>query len=212
MNSVSNQFYILHDQHKINCIVGQGLLADGVKTTIDNVEHVSFEYVQSQSIDWFQRRQFIVALSDVAFKQKIVNFLNEYNVHYFSIVGHNNIIGVNTKIGHGTFINSYNDFLGGPTVGDHCVITTHCQLGHQVKIKDFCHVSAHCFISNIAIGTGNVIGLKSLIFGNPTDNCQTADYCNFIINSVVTCDIKESGTYFGHKKMSSQNSLTHRIL
>jgi acetyltransferase-like isoleucine patch superfamily enzyme len=208
---MNSQFNLLYDNGKIKCVIGTGSMAHTVKEILNNAENVSFEYAKTQNSEWFQQRQFLIGISDTDLKQQIVNYFDQYNTHYFSVVGKNNIFGDKTIVGVGTFINSYNDLLSSPTVGNHCIVTTHCQLGHDVAIGDFSHISSYCYLNNVAVKTGVVIGLGTRIIGNK-NQLIVVDYCNFVVNSVVNRDILSTGTYFGNRKLSDKTSKEHKIV
>lgn len=210
IDSLGSQFDILYDRGLIRCVVGLGAVAHSIKDILGNAEQVSVEHAMSQSLDWIAKRQFLIAISNVSTKQQVVNYLNKSCAHYFSVVGKQNNIFSFNDIGAGTFINYCNDLLSGPHIGNHCIVSAYCQLGHNVTVGDFCHISAYSYINNVKLGTGSVLGVRSSITGNPL--ITTADYCNFIINSVVTKHVPVAGTYFGDRKLSDQSSLEHQIL
>jgi NDP-sugar pyrophosphorylase family protein len=210
MADISQLWYTLHDNGSIKCLIGQGTLSTCIKYALGDVEHVSFEYVKLQTYDWIAQRQFILGTSDVKFKQEIVAWLDQHQAHYFSLIGCSNVISAGTMIGHGTFINLYNDLMSDSIIGDHCVITTHCQLGHGVEIKNFSHISSYCYLNNIVLGQGTVFGLRTTAAG--PEHKKIPDYCNFLMNSVITDSYEHAGTYYNKKKISNQNSLLHRIL
>lgn len=210
VDSLYSQFSILHDQGLIKCVVGRGAMAHSIKDILVDAEQVSVEYAMSQPLDWIEKRQFLIGISNVNVKQQAVNYLNQFCAHYFSVVGKQNNIFSYNNIGVGTFINYCNELLPGPRIGDHCIVTAYCQIGHNVTIGDFCHISAYSYLNNVKLGNGSVLGVRSSITGNPA--MTTVDYCNFIINSVVNKDITVAGTYFGNRKLSDQSSLEHQIL
>jgi NDP-sugar pyrophosphorylase family protein len=208
--NIQHQFDILHDQGLIKCVVGLGTIAHSIKDILGDVEQVSTEHVMLQSPEWIAERQFLLGISNVKVKKQVVEYLDRSHAHYFSLVGKQNNIFSYNNIGVGTFINYCNELLSDPKVGNHCIVTAYCQLGHNVVIGDFCHISAYTYINNAHLGTGNILGTRSAITGSPL--ITTVDYCNFIINSVVNKDVTVAGTYFGNRKLSDQSSLEHQIL
>lgn len=208
----NGDYQILHDNGSIYCLIGKGLLADCIRSSLESrdVEHVSFEYVRSQDANWIGQRQFLVGTSAVKFKQEVVEYLDKYHAHYFSVIGKINSISSKTRIGGGTFINMFNNLLHDTIIGDHCVITTHCQISHNVVVGDFSHISPYSYLNNVKLGKGTVIGLRTTTTNK--SQIEIADYCNFMLNSIITDNITQSGTYFGDKKTSSQSSIEHRIL
>jgi len=210
VSSQNSNYRVLHDNGSIQCLIGQGTMADSIKSALGTTEHVSFEFVQSQTLDWINQRQFLIGTSVVKFKQQVVNYLDRFGAHYFSLVGINNIISPGTQIGKGTFINIFNDLSADSIIGDHCVVTTHCQFGHNVEIGSLSHISSYAYLNNTVLGKGTIIGLRVSMVSR--SQILITDYCNFILNGVVTDSVIQSGTYFGNRKMSDQNSIEHRIL
>jgi UDP-3-O-[3-hydroxymyristoyl] glucosamine N-acyltransferase len=206
------KFKILNASGKKLCFVGHSNLTRSVFPIVGqshDCENVSVEDLHNQSIDWFQQRSFIIISSDVAFKIKIVDYLDSKNASYFSIINELNNINVNVQIGDGTCIFSFNDMTIGPiTIGRHCVIGSHNIFSHGVNIGDFCHVGHHGFYNKAMIGKGNVFGIGvSLV-----DDIKIVDFCNCLTGSVITKNISVPGTYHGNRKLNSHTSLTNRIL
>jgi bifunctional N-acetylglucosamine-1-phosphate-uridyltransferase/glucosamine-1-phosphate-acetyltransferase GlmU-like protein len=208
---MQKKFHILHDNHKIKCVIGLGTMAQTILGSTDYIDQFSFEHIMSQPASWIQQRQFIVATSDIKLKKNIVEYLDKFKVNYFSLVSPDNNLHSYDGIGQGTWINSYNELLSEPIIKDHCIITSYCQLGHNIVINNFCHISAYSYMNNVSLGQGTVLGLRTSVIGS-AELTSTPDFCNFIINSVVTKNLIHSGTYFGNKKISDDSSLTKRIL
>lgn len=207
-------FRILHDQGRQLCFVGLGNMSQLIQQEFPDSLLVSLEDLDQQSQSWFDSKQFIAITSDVALKQKIVAKVEQRNGAFFSLVHELNRISPTTKIGKGCYVDCYNQSLPNDDVeiGNHCLISSFIMLGHHVKIKDFCHVSAYCFLSNCELGQGTVVGVSSRIVGKVNQTLQIADYCNILIGSTVTKSINISGTYFHDRKSLSAGSLEHRTL
>lgn len=207
-------FQILHDQGRQLCFVGLGNMSRLIQKEFPDSVTVSLEDLDQQSQSWFDSKQFIAITSDVALKQKIVASVLQRNGSFFSLVHEQNRISPTTKIGKGCYVDCYNQSLPNDDVeiGNHCLISSFIMLGHHVKIRDFCHVSAYCFLSNCELGQGTVVGVSSRIVGKVNQILQIADYCNILIGSTVTKSINISGTYFHDRKSLSAGSLEHRTL
>jgi len=209
-----SRFQILHDQGRQLCFIGLGNMSRLIQTEFPDSLAISLEELDQQSQSWFDSKQFIAITSDVALKEKIVTSVNQRNCSFFSLVHELNRISPATKIGKGCYVDCYNQSLPNDDVeiGNHCLISSFIMLGHHVKIKDFCHVSAYCFLSNCELGQGTVVGVSSRIVGKVNQTLQIADYCNILIGSTVTKSINISGTYFHDRKSLSAGSLEHRTL
>jgi UDP-3-O-[3-hydroxymyristoyl] glucosamine N-acyltransferase len=207
-------FQILHDQGQQLCFVGLGNMSRLIQKEFPGSLAVSLEDLDQQSQSWFDSKQFIAIASDVVLKQKIVASVEQRNGAFFSLVHELNRISPTTKIGKGCYVDCYNQSLPNDDVeiGNHCLISSFIMLGHHVKIRDFCHISAYCFLSNCELGQGTVVGVSSRIVGKVNQTLQIADYCNILIGSTVTKSINISGTYFHDRKSLSAGSLEHRTL
>lgn len=207
-------FRILHDQGRQLCFVGLGNMSRLIQKEFSGSTLISLEDLEKQSPSWFNNHQFIVITSDVALKQRIVAQVTDRGGVFFSLVHDLNRIATSTKIGRGCYVDCYNQSLPNDDVeiGNHCLISSFIMLGHHVKIGDFCHVSAYCFLSNCELGQGTVVGVSSRIVGKVNQTLEIADYCNILIGSTVTKSINSSGTYYHDRKSLSAGSLEHRTL
>jgi UDP-3-O-[3-hydroxymyristoyl] glucosamine N-acyltransferase len=207
-------FRILHDQGRQLCFVGLGSMSILVQKEFPGSTLISLEDLEKQSQSWFDSQQFIAVTSDVILKQKIVAQVIDRGGVFFSLVHELNRIAPSTKIGRGCYVDCYNQSLPNDDVeiGDHCLISSFIMLAHHVKIKDFCHVSAYCFLGNCELGQGTVVGASSRIVGKIHQTLEIADYCNILIGSTVTKSINTSGTYYHDRKSLSAGSLEHRTL
>jgi UDP-3-O-[3-hydroxymyristoyl] glucosamine N-acyltransferase len=207
-------FRTLHDQGRQLCFVGLGNMSRLIQKEFPGSLAVSLEDLDQQSQSWVDSKQFIAITSDVALKQKIVASVEQRNGAFFSLVHELNRISPTTKIGKGCYVDCYNQSLPNDNVeiGNHCLISSFIMLGHHVKIRDFCHISAYCFLNNCELGQGTVVGVSSRIVGKVNQTLQIADYCNILIGSTVTKSINISGTYFHDRKSLSAGSLEHRTL
>jgi carbonic anhydrase/acetyltransferase-like protein (isoleucine patch superfamily) len=212
------QYEILYDNGRPLIAIGLGSLSSTVFSILpkSRTQQLSVEDVLDRGQSWFDQHQFIVCTSDVVLKQKVVSHLKDKNAQFFSLVGTQNNIPRDTKIGTGTFINCFNDMSSGPIeIGSHCIITCFNHFGHGTYINDYCHVSSYCFISQCKIGTGCVIGVKTNLVGGWDSISQPialAPYTNVMMNSVITKSIEQAGTYYSNRKTSSETSLEKRIL
>ena len=213
-----NQYKILYDSGRPFVAVGLGSLSSTVFSILpkSRTHQLSVEEVLNGGQTWIDQHQFIICTSDVLLKQKVVGYLKEKNAQFFSLVGTQNNLTDDIKIGTGTFINNFNDIMSGPIeIGDHCIVTCFNQFSHGTYINDYCHVSSYCFISQCRIGTGCVIGVRTNLVGgwdNVAQPIVLAPYTNVTMNSTITKSIETAGTYHSNRKISSETSLTKRIL
>lgn len=210
-----NLFSILHDAARPLCFVGHSSLSQEIVSDIKHdrvcVQH-SLEELETKSREWFDKHQFIVLSSDVAFKQQVVAFLQQQQAHFFSIIGKNNVVNHDTVIGRGTYIYNFNDLLfRGNYIGNHCIVVAYCHFSHGVHIGDYSHISSYTYLNNCEIGTGSIIGIRSSVVGF-SSKISIADNTNLMLGSVVTKNLPDTGTYFGNRRINDKSSLQQRIL
>lgn len=174
--------------------------------------HLTVEEVEAYTQGWVNQHQFICAVSNVAFKRVVVERLSGFNPHYFSIVGSYNSFN-NVSVGQGTYIQHYNDLaFGDGVIGNHCTLGSYLGFSHDVIIGDFCHVSGHCFLNYATLNDGVVLPVQTTVLGDPDRRIEIAENCNFMTGSTVTKSITETGTYFGNRRVSSESSVTYKVL
>ena len=192
--------YFNHMLHKY--FVGMG-----VNATIAKVEDIVTNNQQ-----WFDDHQFICVSYNVRTKRFITGELEKFKPHYFSIIGSNNLF-LDLPIGHGTYIEHHTiGMWENCSIGNHCSILSHNQLGHDIKLNDYCHVSGFSFLAFGEVGAGNCMALRTSFLGNEHQYISTAENCNFMTGSVITKDITESGTYYGNRRVSGETSVTMEVL
>jgi serine acetyltransferase len=211
----NHQYSLLHDNGHHLCFVGRTVYNKMLYNYWQDKKHclhVTIEYAESQSQDWFDKHQFICAVSNVAFKRQVVERLSKFNPHYFSIVGSYNSFN-NVNIGQGTYIQHYNDLaFGDGIIGDHCTLGSYLGFSHAVVVGDYCHISGYCFLNYTTLQKGVVLPVRTTILGDPDRQIEIAENCNFMTGSTVTKSITETGTYFGNRKVSAESSVTYKIL
>jgi carbonic anhydrase/acetyltransferase-like protein (isoleucine patch superfamily) len=210
-------FKILHDNNLPLCFVGLGAMSKSFYSFFCNYRNsiiIGYEEVEQKSKEWLQQYQFIAITSDVRRKIKIVNTLTQSGVHFFSLLHNYSSVSPSFKCGHGTFIGAFNSFdVSDITVGNHAIISTHNTFGHELHIRDFCHIGHHSFLNFADIGQGSVLGSNVNIMQSELNQTVVIpEYCNIMSYSMITNSLPESGTYYKSRKISSDTSLTKRIL
>lgn len=208
------EFKILHDTGKVLCFIGNSHINKEMfryfKQTRE-CEQILYEEILTKDQNWINDRQFIVTTASIYFRKLVVDGLSHFTPHYFSICGMQNHIGLDVVIGHGVLIHSFNTILDGVVVGDHTMLTTHSVFSHHSVIKDFCHIGSHSQILVATVGTGCYIAARASIVGTIDSPTIVADYCNFILGSMVTKTIESAGTYYGNRCLNHVTSLDKKI-
>jgi len=175
-------------------------------------ELVSLEHALVQSPDWWQQRQFMCAVTNVAFKKQVVDAVSFQNPAWFSVVENSSGICHNVQIGKNTLINFHNVIYDGTEIGDHVTLTNFLMLSHQVKVADMCHISPYTYLCYTTLMPGVCVGLRSSFPGKPSDPIQIAAWSNLLMDSRVTKTIDASGTFFGNRQRDTLTSLQVKIL
>ena len=209
------QYHMIHDQQRTLCFVGKTFhnhtLYEYFKTQ-RLCEHLTVEQVLEKDQAWFDQRQFMCAVTNIGFKKQVVDSLEKFNLHWFSVVSDNSIIGHQVTVGYNTFVNNFNVVFDQNTIGNHCTITNYVQLSHGVTVGDFGHISPYGYLCFTELRQGVCVGLRSSFPGKPDNTIVVTDWCNFMMNSVVINSIATPGTYFGKRLQSNETSLTYKIL
>lgn len=138
---------------------------------------------------------YIIAIGDNIERQKIFNYLLEQGIgNCISVISKNSNIGIETKIGKGTFI-AANTYLGPQVkIGNNSIVNTGSVIEHEVMIGNHTHIAPHTTIcGRSVIGNYVICGAGSTIIDKVT-------ICNHVVigaGAVVIDDITESGIYIG---------------
>ena len=173
---------------------------------------VSLEYAVAQESDWWAERQFMCAVTNVAFKKQVVNAVAARNPDWFSVIENSSEICRDVQIGKNTLINFHNVLYDGTEIGNHVTLTNFLMLSHDVKIKDMCHISPYSYLCFTDLQQGVCVGLRSSFPGKPHESISVAAWSNLAMDSRVTRSITEPGTYYGNRKLNNLSSLDIKIL
>lgn len=138
---------------------------------------------------------YIVAIGDNLKRKKIYEALLKFQMgHCISVVANNAIIGIETKIGKGTFIAS-NTYIGPEVkIGNNTIINTGSLIEHEVVIGDHTHIAPHVTIcGRTRIGNNVFCGAGSTII----DKVAICDNVIIGAGAVVIDDITKTGVYVG---------------
>jgi UDP-3-O-[3-hydroxymyristoyl] glucosamine N-acyltransferase len=210
------QHRILYDNGKRLCLIGNTEMSRRIQSWLEaegrKVDLILLEDLIAKSVDWINQRQYMLVTSDIQFRLAAVDALKNYDLNWFSAIGVNNVTHADLEIGRSVFIGSYNYFSSpGTVIADYTHISSHCMIGEQVRIEKYSHVSAYVFLNHCTLGQGCIIGLRSTVV-NQVGVLQIPDWTNLMTGSVVSKPIETSGTYYGNKLVSTEDSRTNRIL
>ena len=208
-------YEILHDLERPLCFIGdtwhnhtQHQYWSGLRSS----ELVSLEHAMIQAPHWWAERQFMCAVTNVAFKKKVSEAVSDHDPSWFSVIERSTHIGHDVHIGKNTLINFQNVIYDGTDIGDHVTLTNFLMLSHKVKIQDMCHVSPYSYLCFTTLRPGGCVGLRSSFPGKPDAGIEIAAWSNVLMDSRVTQSIHTAGTYFGNRKRDPLASLDVKIL
>jgi hypothetical protein len=212
---VSQTFDLLHDNGKPLCFVSTGSLSSSIHADLSCSRPSKLaRFEEVKEFDHFDRYQYICLTSDIVLKKQVVNFLEDRGCSFFSVI--HKVNHLHNKIGHGTFVNGYNQGMSGDRsrIGNHCVIATHSLLSHDCIIDDFCHVSSFAFLARCHLEQGCCLGIRVSVFSDLDSDkiAKIPEFTNLISGSMITTPILQAGTYFSNRRISHETSLTKRIL
>jgi acetyltransferase-like isoleucine patch superfamily enzyme len=210
------QHRILHDNGKRLCLIGNTEMSRRIRSWLEaeghKVDLILLEELLAKSTEWINQRQYMLVTSDIQFRLAAVTALKNHDLNWFSAMGVNNITHADLEIGRSVFIGNYNIFSSpGIVIDDHAHISSHCMIGDQARIGKYSHVSGYVFLNHCTLGQGCIVGLRSTVV-NQTGVLQIPDWTNLMAGSVVSKPIEISGTYYGNKLVSKEDSKTNRIL
>ena len=212
---MSTPYYnILYDNGKTICFVGETYANQIIHNAFK--DHRRCELIRSEALDgktqdWYNDRQFFCTSSTLPFKEKVIATLDQFNVNYVSFVEKSTIVSDNVTIGYNTCIQSYCNLFDGVSVGNHCHLVTYITLAHETIVENFCYICPYSYICFTTLGKGAVVGLRSSFVPVPPERFIIPEYTNFLMNSVVTKPVTATGTYYGNRRMSREDSLTNKI-
>jgi sugar O-acyltransferase (sialic acid O-acetyltransferase NeuD family) len=109
--------------------------------------------------------KFIVGITDVRLKPKVVEFAESKGMKPVSIIHSTAYVAPSATIGEGTFVAPQAVVSVNAKVGAHSIIHIHSSIGHDSSISQFCAVLPGARISgNVTLEDGVVIGSGSFVF------------------------------------------------
>lgn len=142
-----------------------------------------------------EKDAYIIAVGDNQKRANLYQALHDKDMgHCISIFSKNSSVGMDAKIGQGSFIAS-GAYIGPQAViGNNTIINTGSIIEHEVRIGDNSHIAPHATVcGRTKIGNHVFCGAGSTVI----DSVSICDHVIIGAGAVVVKDIKESGTYLG---------------
>lgn len=122
-------------------------------------------------------------------------FFKMDNKELLTIVSATSCIGVDAKIGRGTFVGNFVNIGVQSYIGDNCIINTSAVIEHECRVDSHTHIAPRaCVCGRSSIGERVFIGAGAIIINN-------IDICSDVIvgaGAVVIKNITEPGVYIGN--------------
>ena len=162
------------------------------KYNINSVDLISPE--EFLSLQNKNNYQYFLAFSlDMVLKNKICNILDEENLDCPTFIDDTSVILSDCKIGKGVTIGPFST-IQNCTIGNYCIIESHCLIAHHVELGKNCIVHVGTLIAGrTTIGENCTFGFKSGVINkvNITDNVNLGAFSN------ITKDVTKPGRYVG---------------
>ena len=175
-------------------------------------ETVTLEHCLQQSQQWWDERQFMCAVTNVAFKKKVAELTTRFIPSWFSVINETSCTGYDVIVGRNTWVNCFNTIYDSNIIGDHVTISNYVQLSHHVQIGDMCHISPYSYLCFADIGRGVCMAMRCAVPGKPGNRISVCDWANVLMDSRITRSITVPGTWYGNRKLNNQSSLDVKIL
>ncbi len=108
---------------------------------------------------------FIVGITDVRLKPRVVEFASANGLKPFSVIHPTAYVAPSATIGDGTFVAPQAVVSVNAKVGSHSIIHFHSSVGHDSQIAEYCAILPGARISgNVTLAEGVVVGSGAFVF------------------------------------------------
>lgn len=138
---------------------------------------------------------FICSYASVEEREKSITIMESKGAQFVNIIHPTaNILSTN-KLGVGNFIGAFTTLSVNSTIGNHCVIQDHCNIGHDSIIGDY----SHLYVGNIVCGI-NTLGKSATVFTGSViyPKLKVGDGASIGAGSVVMRSVKPGTTVMGN--------------
>ena len=135
--------------------------------------------------------EFIIGIGNNEIRKTIAE---KYDVSYYTAIHPTAILPNEYTIEEGTTVMAKTVINMHAHIGQHCIINTGAIVEHDCNIEDYVHISPNATVcGGVRIGECTQIGASATV----RNYKSITSHCMIGMGSVVTDDIKESGTYIG---------------
>lgn len=138
---------------------------------------------------------FITALGSIASRRRCAEAIAARGGRFISIVHRTASLGMNVKVGEGSFIAHNVVLTADIEVGRHACVFHNTSIGHDCRLGDFSHVYAQCTLGGaVMVGEGAAVFPGSRVVPRRTIGAGAT----VGIGSVVVLNVRPGATVYGN--------------
>ena len=152
----------LPESEKIN-ILGYIDYEENIKP---HYEKYNFEAPVLCDIDSYEPKpdeEVLIAIMDIAFREKMINALLAKNAKIGSFFHHNVVMPENLEIGEGNIVGPFCMIEKYAKVGSYNFLTAYCFIAHDCVVGDNNFFSVAGIAGSVKVGNNNSFGIKSCV-------------------------------------------------
>jgi len=180
-------------------VIGQGISVQEIAHWIKETESIDvFPVTTEDFVNLSDNSQGIIGFWNFSYRKEFIEKIKTLKRRWPTYIHPQTYVTNQNLIGQGTVVLSMSVLGYGVSVGDFCMIGEFCKIGHNTQLGN-----------NVVMTPGSIIGGSTKIHDNVwlgqsssvKDQLNITNNVEFLMNSVVTKDILESGKYYGNKKV-----------
>lgn len=183
-------------------VIGTGIVADEICHWIRE-EQAGISLIKISETDYVDLpngSQCMLGFSNFSYRMKLLSNPIRNQHQWPSYVHPQAYVTSSASVSKGTVIQPMVAVGHEVRMGEFCLLTSFCHIGHGSRLGD------HVLLYPGTMITGSVSVGNNVSFGQSTsvrDKTTIGNNIEFFMNSVVTKDILEPGTYYGNKKATT---------
>ncbi len=135
---------------------------------------------------------FIVAISDIVFREKMLDILVSRAAKIIGFIHYNSIIAESANIGTGNIIYPYCIIGPNAIVGNNNLVTSYSFISHDCKVGDNNFFSTAGLSGNVNVGNRNFFGIRATVL----PNVSIGDHNIVQAGMIVDKDVSDNSIIF----------------